>query len=65
MALWITCPACAASFTPADDLRGKKAFCFKCGQSLVVTGAGVAKLNEPHRPAPKRIAGQRQGHQDT
>jgi WD40 repeat protein len=50
MTLSINCPACAAVFTPADDLRGKKAFCPKCGRALVVTGAGVAKVNEARRP---------------
>jgi WD40 repeat protein len=52
MALRITCPACAAPFTPVNDLRGKKAFCPSCGQAFVVTGAGVAKRNEERRPAP-------------
>jgi WD40 repeat protein len=52
----LTCPACAASFVPSDDLRGKKAFCPRCGQALVVTGAGVAKRNEERRPAPRRRA---------
>jgi formylglycine-generating enzyme required for sulfatase activity len=46
MTLQISCPACAASFTTADDLRGKKAFCPRCGQALVVSSAGVAKRNE-------------------
>jgi formylglycine-generating enzyme required for sulfatase activity len=46
MALNLTCPACAAVFALADDSRGKKAFCPKCGQPLVVTSAGVAKENE-------------------
>jgi hypothetical protein len=54
MATPITCPSCAASFTPADDLRGKKAFCPKCGQGLVVTSAGAAKVNETSRPVPAR-----------
>jgi len=46
MALKLTCPTCAAAFGLPDDQRGKKAFCPKCGQALVVTGAGVAKRGE-------------------
>jgi WD40 repeat protein len=38
----------------ADDLRGKKAFCPKCGAPLIVTSTGVAKGNETRRPAPAR-----------
>jgi hypothetical protein len=52
MTLSITCPVCDAAFTPANDLRGKKAFCPRCGWALVVTSAGVAKVNEANRPAP-------------
>jgi WD40 repeat protein len=48
----ITCPACDASFTPAKDLRGKKAFCPDCGVPLVVTSAGGATRDEIGRPAP-------------
>jgi hypothetical protein len=39
----ITCPACHASLRAAADLRGKKAVCPRCGQRMLVTGAGVAK----------------------
>ena len=46
MALQLTCPACSATFALAEDMRGKKTFCPKCGDSLVITGAGVAKKNE-------------------
>jgi hypothetical protein len=52
MTLSITCPVCDASFTPANDLRGKRAFCPSCGSSFLVAGAGVAKRNEVNRPAP-------------
>src|ERR1700679_1137723 len=38
-ALSLSCPACAASFSPADDLRGKPAFCPRCGQALMVSSA--------------------------
>ena len=48
MALKLTCPTCTATFGLPDDQRGKKAFCPKCGQALVVTGAGVAKRGEGH-----------------
>jgi Tol biopolymer transport system component len=46
----ITCPACGASFTRAQDLRGRRAFCKKCGQPLIVTAAGVVKRGESARP---------------
>ncbi len=46
MALKLTCPTCAAIFGLPADQRGKKAFCPKCGRSLVVTGAGIAKRGE-------------------
>jgi hypothetical protein len=46
MSYSITCPACAASFHLVKDERGKKLFCPKCGQRMVITGAGVAKRNE-------------------
>jgi WD40 repeat protein len=42
----ITCPVCAAAFTPADDVRGKKAVCPHCGERMVVNSAGVAKRDE-------------------
>jgi WD40 repeat protein len=46
MALKLTCPECAGIFGLPDNARGKKAFCPKCGQALVVTSFGVAKVNE-------------------
>src|SRR5579862_9252148 len=48
MALKLTCPACMSTFGLPDAQRGKKAFCPKCGQALVVTGGGVAKRGEGH-----------------
>lgn len=46
MALQLTCPVCAAAFALPEGTRGSKTFCPKCGESLVITGAGVAKRNE-------------------
>ena len=59
MALKLTCPACAAAFALAENVRGKEAFCPSCGASLIVTSAGVAKSNEQPgagraNPAPAR-----------
>ena len=48
MALKLNCPSCASTFGLPDVRRGRQAFCPKCGASLVVTGAGVAKLGERH-----------------
>ncbi len=49
MALQISCPGCAASITPADDLRAGKAFCPRCGQALVVPRAGEVEVSgDPH-----------------
>lgn len=42
----ITCPACAASVRPTQDVRGKKLACPKCGQPMVVTSAGIARRGE-------------------
>jgi hypothetical protein len=53
MALKLTCPTCAAVFGLAEDVRGKKAFCPKCGQSLTVASTGVAS-KEPSQSAPAR-----------
>ncbi|HEY7311731.1 MAG TPA: cellulase family glycosylhydrolase [Gemmataceae bacterium] len=46
MPVSLTCPACAASFTLADDLRGKKAVCPRCGRKMVIPSAGAAKRDE-------------------
>jgi hypothetical protein len=51
MDLQLTCPACAAAFARAADMRGKKICCPKCNASLIVTSAGVAKADEQRRPA--------------
>ena len=61
----ITCPACAESFIPAADPRGRKVVCTQCGQRLVVTSAGIVKRDEAspaiaaqtRRPPPKRPGG--------
>jgi len=57
MALKLSCPACAAVFALPDAARGKKAFCPKCGQLLVVTSGGVAKRGEVHAAAPAALRG--------
>jgi WD40 repeat protein len=46
MAILIVCPVCATSLRIAEKMRGNKMFCPKCGQSMVITGAGVAKRDE-------------------
>ncbi len=46
MTLSITCPTCDGSSEMPENVRGKKIFCPRCGASLVVTGAGVAKRSE-------------------
>jgi hypothetical protein len=58
MARKLTCPACAAVFAMAKDVRGKKLFCPSCGASLLGTSAGVTtKGNEPPQSAPARSWG--------
>ncbi len=53
MAIKLTCPACTALFALAEDVRGKKAFCPKCGAALIISKAGVAKgLGPPVTTAP-------------
>jgi hypothetical protein len=45
MALKLRCPGCAATFRLAESLRGKfqhQMFCPKCGESILITGAGAA-----------------------
>jgi hypothetical protein len=54
MARKLTCPACAAAFALAKDVRGKKLFCPNCGVSLLGTSTGVTKGNERPQPAPAR-----------
>jgi WD40 repeat protein len=47
-----TCPACAAAFSVPRKMAGRKLFCPKCGQALVVTGAGVARAAGQAAPPP-------------
>jgi hypothetical protein len=53
VALNITCPDCKAAFALSDDARYKKAFCPRCGISLLITASGVAKRIDSPRPAPE------------
>jgi hypothetical protein len=46
VALAITCPACNTASQFADALRGRKAFCPRCGQALVVPTADAANAKE-------------------
>ncbi len=43
MTLNLTCPHCTAAFSLAEDVRGQKAFCPKCGATLFVARSGVAE----------------------
>jgi hypothetical protein len=45
----ITCPSCAARFALAEDARGQRLFCPRCGRPLAVAG-GATRLGEGAPP---------------
>ena len=47
MPIVTNCPGCAASLQVPRKLCGRKMFCPKCAQPLVITSGGTAKRDEP------------------
>src|SRR5439155_25517953 len=59
MSIQMACPGCGASYTLADELKGKKIRCKKCEQIFAVNGVAKRAVDEAIEPAEKVRTGPR------